>query len=181
MKQIDCPLEGVIIIAPTVHADNRGYFYEAYQQRRYSELDLPAFVQDNTSRSNQHVIRGMHYQSPSAQGKLVGVTHGEVLDVIVDLRKHSPTFKQYFMIKLNDENHLQMYVPPGFAHGFCVLSKFADFYYKCTDFYAPQNEHGIIWNDPELNIPWPTQNPIISNKDLALPTLAEIPDAHFFA
>lgn len=181
MKTHTTPLDGLILIEPKVLMDNRGYFYEGHQYARYAALGIPPFLQDNVSRSQQNVIRGLHYQKPNAQGKLVGVTHGAVLDVVVDIRKSSPTFGQWFSVVLSDENHLQMYVPPGFAHGFCVLSPYADFYYKCTDVYTPGAEHGIIWNDPQLNIDWPIKNPILSPKDEVYPTLNEIPDEQIFS
>lgn len=180
MKTKEAPLEGLIIIEPSVFNDNRGYFYEGYQQQRYAQLNMPSLVQDNVSRSQNNVIRGLHYQLPHAQGKLVGVTHGKVWDVVVDIRVKSSTFGQWFGIELSDENHIQMYVPPGFAHGFCVLSDSADFYYKCSDFYTPGCEHGIIWNDPSLNIHWPTTTPILSPKDEIYPSLREIPHEQLF-
>ncbi len=132
------PLAGLIIIEPKVFKDNRGYFYEGFQQKRYSELGIPAFVQDNSSRSTRNVIRGLHYQLPAIQGKLVDVTRGKVWDVVIDIRVSSPTFGQWAGFTLSDENHIQFYIPPGFAHGFCVLSEEADFYYKCTDYYIPR-------------------------------------------
>lgn len=138
-------------------------------------------MQDNYSRSKKNVLRGLHYQLPHPQGKLVGVTRGSVYDVVVDIRLSSPTFGNWFGIHLNDENQMQMYIPPGFAHGFCVLSDEADFYYKCTDFYAPGTEHGIIWNDEKLNIAWPISNPILSPKDEIYSSLYEIPHDQLFA
>lgn len=174
------PLAGLLIVQPKVFNDDRGYFYEAYQQQRYAE-NIPAFVQDNVSRSKQGILRGLHYQLPNAQGKLVGVTRGAVWDVAVDIRRSSPTFGQWFGITLSDENHTQMYIPPGFAHGFCVLSEDADFYYKCTEYYAPNNDRGIAWDDPKLNISWPVKNPLISLKDAQLPLLAEISNEQLFA
>jgi dTDP-4-dehydrorhamnose 3,5-epimerase len=174
MKISTAPLAGLIIIEPTVFHDTRGYFFETFQLQRYTEFGIPAFVQDNVSRSTKNVLRGLHYQLPNAQGKLVWVTRGSVWDVVVDIRLSSPTFGQWFGITLSDENHLQMYIPPGFAHGFCVLSDSADFHYKCTDFYTPGAEHGICWNDPQIQIPWPTTQPITSPKDDLYPTLNEI-------
>lgn len=175
MKATEAPLKGIIIIEPTLFPDERGYFYEGYQQTRYAELGIPAFVQDNVSRSKQHVIRGLHYQHPSEQGKLVGVTRGAVWDVMVDIRKHSPTFGQWFGIELDDKTHTQVYIPPGFAHGFCTISEYADFYYKCTNYYSPRHEHGILWNDKDLAISWPTQTPTLSPKDAAFRPFSEIP------
>lgn len=180
MKTKIAPLPGLIIIEPAIFSDNRGYFYEGYQQKRYQELGIPSFVQDNVSRSSRHVIRGLHYQKPDAQGKLVGVTHGAVWDVVVDIRLSSPTFGEWFGITLSDDNHMQMYIPPGFAHGFCVLSETADFYYKCTGFYTPTHERGIIWNDKKINIPWPAESPILSPKDEVYRSLHEIPHEQLF-
>jgi dTDP-4-dehydrorhamnose 3,5-epimerase len=168
-------LSGLIILEPNKFADERGYFYELFQKERYESFGIPPFVQDNVSRSKQGVVRGLHYQSAQmAQGKLVGVLRGVVWDVVVDIRVNSNTFGQWFGIILNDKDHTQMYVPPGFAHGFCVLSEEADFYYKCTGFYTPKAERGIIWNDLTLNIPWPVNAPIVSAKDKLLPKFSEI-------
>ena len=180
MKITEGPLPGLLIIEPQVFHDTRGYFYEAFQQTRYQELGLPVFVQDNVSRSKQHVLRGLHYQNPHSQGKLVGVTSGAVWDVALDIRASSKTFGQWFGLLLSDENHRQMYVPKGFAHGFCVLSNEADFYYKCTDFYSPDSEQGIAWDDPTLNIPWPISQPILATKDQRYPRLSEIPHDKLF-
>ena len=181
MKIMEAPLNGLIIIEPRIFNDSRGYFFEDYQKERYQELGIPEFVQHNLSRSTRNVLRGLHYQLPHAQGKLVGVTRGHVWDVVVDIRVNSKTFGQWFGIDLTDENHLQMYVPPGFAHGFCVLSDEADFYYKCTDFYTPACERGIIWNDARLNIAWPVKNPILSPKDEVYSSLHEIAHEQLFA
>lgn len=181
MKVTDAPLAGLKIIEPDIFTDNRGYFSEVFQQKRYAELGLPPFVQDNISRSKRHVIRGLHYQLPNPQGKLVWVSRGTVLDVIVDIRIHSETFGQWFSIQLDDQKGTQLYIPPGFAHGFCVLSEEADFYYKCTDFYSPGNEHGIAWNDKNLAIDWPIDHPILSRKDAEYPRLSDIPNEKLFA
>lgn len=174
------PLTGLLLIEPRLFTDDRGYFHEVYQQSRYTEAGMPPFVQDNVSRSKRNVLRGLHYQLPHAQGKLVYVTRGTVWDVVVDIRRSSPTFGRWFGIELSAENHKQMYVPPGFAHGFCVLSDEADFHYKCTDYYHPSHEHGIRWCDPALNIPWPIQNPILSAKDNEYPFLSELPHDKLF-
>lgn len=163
------PLPGLIIIQPKTFEDERGYFYESFQHKRYAELGIPPFVQDNSSRSKKNVLRGLHFQSPHPQGKLVYVTRGHVWDVAVDIRNNSPTYGQWFGLHLSDENHTQMYIPQGFAHGFCVLSDEADFHYKCTDYYFPEAEQGIIWNDKKLNIPWPLENPVLSAKDQLFP------------
>ncbi|MBX3709310.1 MAG: dTDP-4-dehydrorhamnose 3,5-epimerase [Gammaproteobacteria bacterium] len=180
MKVIEGPLSGLLIIEPSTFTDNRGYFYEAFQENRYQEYGIPHFVQDNVSRSKRHVLRGLHYQLPHAQGKLVFVTRGSVWDVVVDIRTQSSTFGQWFGIHLNEENHAQLYVPPGFAHGFCVLSDEVDFYYKCTGYYFPGTEHGIAWNDIDLNIPWPIDHPILSPKDSTYPLLRELTHEKLF-
>lgn len=181
MKATQGPLAGLIIIEPPIFGDERGYFYESFQQKRYTELGIPPFVQDNISRSKKNTLRGLHYQLPHAQGKLVFVTHGKVWDIVVDIRQSSPTFGKYFSITLSDENHTQMYIPPGFAHGFCVLSDEADFSYKCTDFYHPASEHGIRWNDNGLQIPWPVTTPVLAPKDAAYCRLNEIPHEQLFS
>jgi len=181
MQITTSPLHGLMIIQPKIFQDNRGYFYEVFQQKRYEEMGIPAFVQDNFSRSTRNVLRGLHYQLPNPQGKLVYVTRGSVWDVAVDIRKSSPTFGQWFGMELNDENHTQLYIPPGFAHGFCVLSDEADFHYKCTDYYTPGAEQGIAWNDATLNIPWPVQNPVLSPKDELFPCLHEHTHEKLFA
>lgn len=174
------PFAGLLVIKPNVFYDDRGHFYELFEQQRYRDYGLPTFVQDNISSSTQNVLRGLHYQLPNAQGKLVGVTQGAVWDVAVDLRQTSETFGQYFSMTLSDQNHLQLYIPPGFAHGFCVLSQQAQFYYKCSEFYSPQSERGIAWNDPTLNIPWPIQQPLLSPKDHLYPFFAELSDDLLF-
>ncbi|MBI1346554.1 dTDP-4-dehydrorhamnose 3,5-epimerase [bacterium] len=161
------PLAGLVVIEPRVFADSRGFFLEAFHAERYAELGLPVhWVQDNLSRSVKGTLRGLHYQRQHPQGKLVYVTRGVVWDVAVDVRKPSPTFGQWFAVELSDENHRQMYIPPGFAHGFCVLSDTADFAYKCTDKYRPDDERTILWNDADLAISWPEIEPrILSAKD----------------
>lgn len=176
MKVIETRLPGVRIIEPKVHGDARGFFIETFQSERYKRdagIELP-FVQDNHSRSTRGVLRGLHAQQPNPQGKLVRVARGEVFDVAVDIDPASKTFGQWVGVTLSDTNHRQFWVPPGYAHGFVVLSETADFEYKCTDFYQPQAEIGLIWNDPEVGIEWPIENPKLSEKDLKLPTLAQI-------
>jgi len=180
MKISAGPLAGLLIIEPSVFSDERGYFFETFQQHRYAEHGIPPFVQDNSSHSKRHVVRGLHYQLPHGQGKLVWVTRGEVWDVMVDIRVKSPTFGQWFAMTLNEKTHTQIYIPPGFAHGFCVLSDAADFHYKCTDFYKPGAEHGIAWNDPTINIPWPVKTPLLSPKDAKYPPLHEIAHEQLF-
>lgn len=181
MKITTTPLAGILLIEPRVFHDERGFFYESHQLERYQEAGIPALVQDNLSRSKRNSLRGLHYQSPHAQGKLIWVIRGKVWDVMVDIRQSSPTYKQWFGITLSDEKPMQIYIPPGFAHGFCTLSDEADFYYKCSDYYTPTSEHGIIWNDPEINIAWPISNPILSPKDCTYQTLSEIEHDKLFA
>ncbi|ELA7919004.1 dTDP-4-dehydrorhamnose 3,5-epimerase [Vibrio alginolyticus] len=175
MKVIKTKLNGCIIIEPKVFGDDRGFFLETYQEKRYFDFGIKeCFVQDNLSRSSQNVLRGLHFQKTKPQGKLVTVLQGEVFDVAVDLRPDSETFGQYESVVLNDENKLQFYIPPGFAHGFCVLSESACFQYKCTDYYDPHDECGIIWNDSDLNISWPIEEPVLSEKDKLQFKLSEI-------
>lgn len=170
MEVIKTNIEGLLIIKPKVFGDDRGFFLETYQQNKYQALGIAeTFVQDNRSRSTKGVLRGLHFQKTKPQGKLVTVTQGTVFDVAVDLRPNSPTFGQHESIILTEENKLQFYIPPGFAHGFCVLSDIADFEYKCTEFYDPMDEGGIIWNDPVLAIQWPIDAPSLSGKDLNQP------------
>lgn len=175
MKTQQTKLPGLIIIECARFADQRGAFLESYHIDRYQKSGLTApFVQDNQSLSKQGVVRGLHYQLPHAQGKLVWAAWGHVLDVVVDLRQQSSTFGESFSIELSSDNGKQLYVPPGFAHGFSVLSEQAVFNYKCTDYYHQQSERGIHWQDPQLNIDWQVEQAIVSDKDQALPTLADI-------
>lgn len=176
MKIIETSLPGVLIIQPTVFPDARGFFVETYQRERYQSMGLTAeFVQDNLSYSSRGVLRGVHCQNPHSQGKLVQVLLGEVWDVAVDIRRHSPHFGLWTSVTLSSETKNQFYVPPGFAHGFCVLSETALFAYKCTDIYYPSAEVGFRWNDPEVGINWPVKEPILSEKDGRLPLLRDIP------
>ncbi len=175
MNIIKEPLPGLLVIKPNIYRDERGFFLETWQQNRYKNIGINEdFVQDNWSRSSKNVLRGLHYQKNNPQGKLVSVRRGAIYDIAVDLRQDSETFGQWYGELLSDDNHLQLYVPPGFAHGFSVLSDIADFNYKCTDFYNPQDEYGIAWNDPELNIDWKVDNPIVSEKDHKLPNFNEL-------
>jgi dTDP-4-dehydrorhamnose 3,5-epimerase len=177
MEILKTSIPEVIAFIPQVYSDSRGYFLETYQQRKYAEIGIPKpFVQDNQSFSTKNVLRGLHFQLRHPQGKLVRVTHGEVFDVAVDIRRDSPTFGQWHGEILSAENKKQMYIPEDFAHGFCVLSESAEFLYKCTDFYVPGDEAGLIWNDPQLGIDWPIANPILSDKDAILPQMSEILD-----
>ena len=175
MRVTTISIPGVLVIEPDVYRDPRGVFFETYHQRRYGEAGMPGpFVQDNYSRSVRGTLRGLHYQEPHAQGKLVMVVEGAVYDVVVDIRKGSPSFGQWYGAELSAENRLQLYVPPGCAHGFCVTSDHAAFLYKCTDFYSPKDEHGVLWSDPALGISWPVAAPVLSAKDQAYRPLAEI-------
>ena len=170
-KLIDC-----VIIEPKIFGDERGFFLETFQAERYAELagiTLP-FVQDNHSRSSKGVLRGLHFQKTKPQGKLVRVVQGEVFDVTVDIRQGSPTFGQWEAVILSEENKTQLWVPPGFAHGFIVLSNTADFEYKCTDYYDPSDEGSVLWNDPDLDIRWPIVTPILSNKDASADRLVDL-------
>ena len=173
MKVTDTILKGVLIIEPQVFGDERGFFKETFQAERYQEIGiiLP-FVQDNFSRSQKGVLRGLHFQKTRPQGKLVSCSRGAVWDVVADIDPRSPTYATHVGIELSEANHLQLWVPPGYAHGFCVLSESADFQYKCTDYYDPADEEGILWDDPDLNIEWPVDSPLVSEKDRALTTLA---------
>lgn len=170
-------LDGVIIVEPKVFKDPRGIFLETYQENRYRENGIPCpFVQDNLSYSVKNTLRGLHYQHPHGQAKLVNVVKGEVFDVAVDIRKGSPTFGRWVGVTLSSENHRQMFIPEGFAHGFCVLSDHAVFTYKCSEFYYPQAEHGIVWNDPQIGIEWPVASPLLSDKDGQYPHLNDVPE-----
>jgi dTDP-4-dehydrorhamnose 3,5-epimerase len=170
----------VLLIEPVVFKDARGFFLESFHAEKFRAAGLPvSFVQDNHSRSSAGVLRGLHYQLRHPQGKLVQVVTGSVYDVAVDIRRESPRFGQWVGVELSAENHHQLYVPPGFAHGFCVLSATVDFLYKCTDVYTPGDEYGIAWDDPDLAIAWPAMEYLLSGKDRVLPRLhdsANLPD-----
>lgn len=172
MNVLTTPLAGVLIIEPKIFGDNRGFFFESYQQQRYRDIGIKFdFVQDNHSRSSRGVLRGLHFQIKKPQGKLVRVTRGEVLDVAADINPNSSTFGQHVAVVLSEDNHRQLWVPPGYAHGFVVLSESADFQYKCTDYYDPNDEAGVIWNDPTLAIDWHIKSPQLSEKDQLHPKL----------
>ena len=176
MKISETALPGVLLLEPKRFGDDRGFFMEFFHARRYAEAGIPGpFVQDNFSRSAKGILRGLHFQQPHAQGKLVQVFAGAVYDVAVDVRRGSPTFGKWVGVELSADNRRQLWVPAGFAHGFCVLSESADFHYKCTDFYSPATEQGIAWNDPDLGIPWPVTSPLLSPKDSAAPRLKDAP------
>ena len=176
MKISHSKLKGCVIIEPSVFGDERGFFLETFQAVRYEQeagIDLP-FVQDNHSRSARGVLRGLHFQKTKPQGKLVRVVRGEVYDVAVDIREGSATFGEWEGVILSEDNKKQFWVPPGFAHGFVVLSDTADFEYKCTDYYDPSDEGSILWSDPDLNIPWPIANPVLSTKDKSAKRLVDL-------
>ncbi len=176
MNVVETSLPGVVILEPKVYGDDRGFFYESFNARTFKQATglERNFVQDNHSRSQKGVLRGLHYQLVDTQGKLVRVTAGEVLDVAVDIRRSSPNFGQWVGVRLSAQNHRQLWVPPGYAHGFCVISEVADFQYKCTDLYFPEDESGLLWNDPDVDIPWPVESPSLSAKDTQNPTLREL-------
>jgi dTDP-4-dehydrorhamnose 3,5-epimerase len=180
VKRIETAIPGVWVLEPKVFGDGRGFFMETYNARVLAPLGIAAqFVQDNHSRSERNVLRGLHYQLGSAQAKLIRVAQGEIYDVAVDVRRGSPTFGRWVAERLSAENKRILYVPEGFAHGFLVCSSSAEVLYKASDFYAPAEERGIIWNDPALQIAWPLQGatPLLSNKDRAYGTLAALPEA----
>ena len=178
MKVERTALPGALILEPKVFGDARGFFMETWNRSRYAEAGLPGeFVQDNVSYSRHGVLRGLHYQSPRAQGKLVHVLEGEVFDVAVDVRVGSPTFGRWAGATLSAQNRRQLWIPPGFAHGFCVTGETALFCYKCTELYAPEHEGSILWNDPAIGIAWPLEHPTLSAKDAAAPPLAAVSPA----
>ncbi|MBI3103005.1 MAG: dTDP-4-dehydrorhamnose 3,5-epimerase [Burkholderiales bacterium] len=187
MKATRLAIPDVVLIEPKVFGDARGFFFESFNQKAFNEATGTnhAFVQDNHSRSSRGVLRGLHYQIQQAQGKLVRVARGAVFDVAVDIRRSSPTFGQWAGAQLSEDNQHQLWVPPGFAHGFVVLSESADFLYKTTDYYAPQHERSIAWNDPGIAIAWPAlaqgQQPLLSAKDSAAPLLASLGADALFA
>jgi dTDP-4-dehydrorhamnose 3,5-epimerase len=174
MKFTETSLPGVLLIEPDVYQDPRGYFLESYNADTYREHIPETFVQDNHSVSSVNTLRGLHLQNPNQQGKLVRVTHGEVFDVAVDVRQGSPAFGKWYGDVLSADNFLQLYVPPGYAHGFCVLSETAEFLYKCTDTYHPEHELVIAWDDPDIAIDWPIESPILSARDREGLSLAEL-------
>lgn len=175
MNVIKTALPGVLILEPKVISDNRGAFMEVFHAKRYAEAGISyVFVQDNYSKSVQDTLRGMHFQEPNAQGKLIQVISGSVYDVVVDIRRGSPTFRMWRGVDLSSENHKQLWIPPGYAHGFLVRSPTAEVLYKCTDFYRPDTDYSLAWNDPEIGIRWPVQHPLLSKKDAEAPRLSEI-------
>lgn len=174
LKITKTEINSLLIIEPEIYVDGRGYFLETFNSKEYKQITKKKFVQDNHSSSTYNVLRGLHFQKTKPQGKLIYVTHGSIMDVAVDLRENSKTKYKWISVVLNERNHKQLWIPPGFAHGFCVLSNRADIIYKCTEYYDPEDEAGIIWDDPTLNIRWPIIDPIVSKKDSKLPKLEEI-------
>jgi len=182
MNVLQTALPGVLLLEPKVFGDPRGFFLEAFNAKGFAEAGIPQLgpaaeriVQINHSRSRRGTLRGLHFQEPRAQGKLVWIVSGEVYDVVVDVRRGSPTFGRWVGFELSEANHRVMWVPPGFAHGFCVLSESADFLYACTEFYAPDCEHAVRWDDPAIGIEWPIGEPTLSDKDARAPLLADAP------
>lgn len=181
MRVIETRLPGVLILEPPVFRDERGHFTETWHRERYRAAGVSDdFVQDNLSFSRRGVLRGLHYQNPAPQAKLVSVLQGEVFDVAVDLRRGSSTFGQWYGVVLSGENLRQLWIPEGFAHGFLVTSESALFSYKCTNFYAPEHERSLRWDDPEIRIEWPMESPVVSPKDARAPLLGDIPRNHLF-
>lgn len=175
MKVIETSLEGVLIVEPDVFEDDRGFFMETYSRERYRKHGIPhPFVQDNISFSVKGTLRGLHYQVKNQQAKLVQAMEGEIFDVAVDIRRDSPTFGQWEGVLLSSQNKRQLFMAEGFAHGFCVLSDTAYFLYKCSDYYTPQYEGGVLWSDPDIDIQWPVSDPILSEKDAGFSRLAYI-------
>ena len=181
MNVIKCDLEGLLIIEPDVFGDHRGFFVEAWNRQRYREAGIADdFVQDNFSLSRRGTLRGLHFQKPHPQGKLVSVWQGGVFDVAVDIRRNSPTFGRWLGLNLTAESKRQFYISPGFAHGFAVLSETAPFHYKCTEPYSPKDEVGFRWNDPAIGINWPVEAPTLSQRDAQAPLLKDLPVDRLF-
>ena len=175
MRVTPLDIHGVLLLEPSVISDHRGCFLETYHKQRYHDAGIAEqFVQDNCSRSVRNTLRGLHFQEPHGQGKLVMALEGTVYDVVVDIRKGSPTFGKWYGVELSGKNLHQLYIPPGCAHGFCVMSETATFLYKCTAYYSPRDERGILWNDPALRIHWPISEPILSPKDQAYRSIKEM-------
>jgi dTDP-4-dehydrorhamnose 3,5-epimerase len=182
MNALTCPLEGLRVLQPKVFGDARGFFLEVWNRRRYAESGLAVdFVQDNLSFSRRGTLRGLHFQNPAPQAKLLQVLQGEVFDVAVDLRRSSPTFGRWHALLLSADNKLQFFIPAGFAHGFAVLSETAMFYYKCSAPYSPGDELALRWDDPDLGIEWPLRAPVLSAKDAQAPRLRDLPPERLFA
>ena len=182
MNVLRYDITGLLVIEPKVFGDTRGFFLETWNRRRYSEAGLNAdFVQDNVSFSRRGILRGLHFQNPNPQGKLLHVLQGEVFDVAVDIRRSSPPFGKWHGLVLSAENKRQFYIPPGFGHGFLVLSETALFHYKCTEFYSPKDELAIRWDDPDIGINWPLKDPVISERDAKGLRLRDVPPERLFA
>lgn len=176
MECVETGIPGLVIIEPKIHGDDRGFFMETWHARRYAQAGLPErFVQANVSRSTAGVIRGLHYQYPEAQGKLVQVLDGRIFDVAVDIRGDSPTFRQWAGVELSGENHRQFYVPEGFAHGFCVLGEGATITYLCTRAFSAEHDAAVAWDDPDIGVEWPIEPKSLSSKDRAAPHLKDVP------
>ncbi len=181
MNVLTCDLSGLLVIEPEVFGDPRGFFLETWNRGRYADAGIDAdFVQDNVSFSRRGTLRGLHFQNPRPQGKLLQVLQGEIYDVAVDIRRSSPTFGRWHGLALSSENKLQFYVPPGFAHGFVVVSEHALVHYKCTDFYSPKDELAVRWNDPAIAIDWPVKEPLLSDRDSKAVRLSEMPPDRLF-
>ena len=179
IKSLDTSIPGVLLFEPDIFMDSRGYFMEIFHQKKYAEIGFDrSFVQENYSHSKRGIVRGLHYQLKRPQGKFLYVMNGEIFDVAVDIRRGSPTFGKWFGTNLSSENRRQIFIPEGFAHGFCVLSESADVFYKCTDFYEPDDEYGIFWSDKTIGIDWPVENPILSEKDCLFKPLNETPEEY---
>lgn len=181
MKVTRCEIEGLLLIEPQVFGDARGFFLESWNARRYAAAGIQVeFVQDNLSFSRRGIVRGLHFQNPASQAKLVSVLQGTVFDVAVDLRRRSPTFGRWHGVELSADSRRQFFIPPGFAHGFAVLSDTALFFYKCSDFYAPQHEITLAWDDPDIGIRWPVAEPVLSEKDRRGLRLKDVPPERLF-
>jgi dTDP-4-dehydrorhamnose 3,5-epimerase len=181
MNVLTCDIPGLLILEPQVFGDARGFFLETYNRRRYREAGIGAdFVQDNVSFSRRGILRGLHFQNPKPQGKLLQVLQGEVFDVAVDIRRSSPTFGKWYGLLLSGETKRQFYIPDGFAHGFVVLSETALFHYKCTEFYSPKDEMAIRWDDPDIGITWPLKDPLLSERDAKALRLNATPPERLF-
>ena len=176
MKINTTPIDGLLVLEPDVFRDERGFFLETFHEQKYEKLGIESkFVQDNLSLSSKGILRGLHFQYRHPQAKLVQVLLGEVFDVAVDIRRGSPTFGKWFGTVLSQDNLYQMFIPEGFAHGYCVVSETAIFAYKCSEFYSPADEGGLLWSDPDIGIDWPSSDPVLSQKDSRLPRLSEFP------
>lgn len=177
LEFVQSPLPGIILIKPVVFQDTRGFFMETFHQEKYREGGIDRiFVQDNFSRSQKDTLRGLHYQLRYPQGKLIYTLRGKIFDVVADIRQGSPTFGKWEGFILSEGNRQQLYIPEGYAHGFCVLSETADVVYKCTDFYAPNDDFGVLWSDPTIGIDWPVKEPLLSEKDTKYPALDDMPE-----